>query len=89
MEVIKNLNNKRICDRSEDGRVVQIVHKDCMTLITANPDGTLNIKNIRIPKIAYTSEGICQNALDGRAGSMVSLWRQRSQPAVFLLLKIF
>lgn len=33
MEVIKNLNNKRICDRSEDGRVIQIVQKDCMTLI--------------------------------------------------------
>ena len=52
MEVIKNLNNKRICDRSDDGRIVQIVQKDCMTLITANPDGTLNIKNIRIPKVA-------------------------------------
>ena len=45
MEIIKNLNGKRVCDRSEDGRVIQIVQRGCMTLITANPDGTLNVEN--------------------------------------------
>jgi hypothetical protein len=52
MEIIKNLNGKRVCDRSEDGRVIQIVLKDCMTLITANPDGTLSIKNVQLPPAA-------------------------------------
>ena len=52
MEIIKNLNGKRVCDRSEDGRVIQIVLKGCMTLITANPDGTLKIENVHIPDVA-------------------------------------
>lgn len=52
MEVIKNLNNKRICDRSHDHKVVEIVNKDCLTRITANLDGTLNIEHIRIPQAA-------------------------------------
>ena len=52
MEVIKNLNNKRICDRSRDRKVVEIVLKDCLTRITANPDGTLNIEHIHIPNAA-------------------------------------
>jgi len=34
---------KRICDISSDKRIIEIRKKDCVTLITANPDGTLNI----------------------------------------------
>lgn len=52
MEIIKNLNGKRVCDRSEDGRIIQIIQRGCMTLITANPDGTLNIENIHISDAA-------------------------------------
>jgi len=52
MEIIKNLNNKRICDRSKDRKVVEIIQKDCLTRITANPDGTLNIQHIHIPTAA-------------------------------------
>ena len=52
MEEIRNLNGKRICDRSEDGRVIQIIQRGCMTLITANPDGTLNVENIPTPNAA-------------------------------------
>jgi hypothetical protein len=52
MEEIRNLNGKRICDRSEDGRVIQIVQRGCMTLITANPDGTLNVENVHLPTAA-------------------------------------
>ena len=52
MEIIKNLNNKRVCDRSQDQKVVEIIQKDCMTRITGNPDGTLNIEHIRIPSAA-------------------------------------
>lgn len=52
MEIIKNLNNKRVCDRSQDQKVIEIIQKDCMTRITGNPDGTLNIEHIRIPSVA-------------------------------------
>ena len=38
-----NLDNKRICDISQDKKVIEIRLKDCVTRITANPDGTLNI----------------------------------------------
>lgn len=48
MEEIRNLNGKRVCDRSEDGRVIQIVQRGCMTLIKANPDGTLSIENVQL-----------------------------------------
>lgn len=52
MEIIKNLNGKRVCDRSQDRKVIEIVQKDCLTRITANPDGTLNIENIQLPTVA-------------------------------------
>lgn len=45
MEQIHNLNGKRVCDRSADHRVIEIVQKGCLTRITANPDGTLNVEN--------------------------------------------
>lgn len=48
MEQIYNLNGKRVCDRSADRTVVEIVQKGCLTRITANPDGTLNIENLTI-----------------------------------------
>ena len=43
---VRNCNGKRVCDISEDGRVVVILSKGCMTRITANPDGTLRIENL-------------------------------------------
>lgn len=46
MTAIRNLNGKRVCDLSKDNRTVNIVQKDCLTRITANPDGTLKIENI-------------------------------------------
>lgn len=52
MEIIKNLNGKRVCDRSQDHKVVEIVQKGCLTRITANPDGTLNIENIHLSTAA-------------------------------------
>lgn len=47
MHEIKNLDSKRICDISADNRVVEIRRKDCITRITAKPDGTLNITQER------------------------------------------
>lgn len=43
MEEVRNINNKRICDISKDKKVIEICLKDCLTIITGNPDGTLNI----------------------------------------------
>jgi len=43
MEQVKNLDNKRVCDKSKDGRVIVIRKKDCITRITANTDQTLKI----------------------------------------------
>lgn len=43
MEEVRNINNKRICDISKDKKVIEICLKNCLTIITANPDGTLNI----------------------------------------------
>ena len=40
---MKDLNKHRTCDRSEDGKIVEIIRGDCKTIITANPDGTLNV----------------------------------------------
>lgn len=52
MEIIKNLNGKRVCDRSQDRKVIEIVQKGCLTRITANQDGTLNIENVQLSTVA-------------------------------------
>lgn len=52
MEEIRNLNGKRVCDRSCDRKVIEIIQKDCLTRITANSDGTLNVENIPLHKVA-------------------------------------
>lgn len=46
MNEVRNLNNKRVCDLSSDRRVIEIRLKNCLTRITANPDGTLNVEHI-------------------------------------------
>lgn len=45
MKEVRNADDKRVCDISEDGKTVEIVRKGCVTRITANPDGTLNIQH--------------------------------------------
>ena len=52
MEQVKNLDDKRVCDKSKDGKVIVIRKKDCMTRITANPDGTLRIENFHLDHAA-------------------------------------
>ena len=49
IEEVRNLNGKRVCDISQDRRVIEIVQKGCLTRITANPDGMLKIENVPIP----------------------------------------
>ena len=43
MEQVKNLDDKRVCDQSKDGKVIVIRKKDCITRITANADRTLKV----------------------------------------------
>ena len=50
MQEIRNIDNKRIFDMSDDGRVIYIRIKGCETTITANPDGTLNVTHKKIEK---------------------------------------
>ena len=42
----KNGDGKRVCDISDDQRVVVIERKGFITRIKARPDGTLEIKNV-------------------------------------------
>jgi len=48
MNEVRNLNQKRVGDVSKDKCVFEIQIKDCVTRITANQDGTLNISQDRI-----------------------------------------
>lgn len=48
MAEVKNLNKKLVGTISDDGKVYTIIIKGCVTTITANPDGTLNIKQSRL-----------------------------------------
>jgi len=51
MNELQNFDHKRVCDISNDQKIVEIRRKDCITRITANPDGTLNISNERITPV--------------------------------------
>ena len=48
MVEVRNLNKKRVGDVSKDVRLFEIKINDCVTRITANQDGTLNIVHERI-----------------------------------------
>ena len=47
MEVVRNLNGKRVCDISTDRKIIEIANKDCVTRITANPDGSLKLEHTK------------------------------------------
>lgn len=48
MSGVTNLDHKRVCDVSTDARIIEIRKKDCVTRITANPNGTLKIIHERV-----------------------------------------
>ena len=50
MKEVRNIDNKRIFDMSDDNRVIYIRIKGCETKITANPDGTLKVTHTKISK---------------------------------------
>ena len=45
MQEVRNLNDKRVGDISPDKKTYISKLKDCITKITANRDGTLNISH--------------------------------------------
>jgi len=45
---VRNLDDKRVCDISNDIKFAEIVRKDCVTRISAKPDGSLLITHERI-----------------------------------------
>lgn len=48
MKEVKNLDDKRVCDITDDSKAAVIVRKGCVTKITANQDGTLSITQKRL-----------------------------------------
>ena len=50
MNQIYNLNKKRVCDISSDGRSVIIRKGDCLTIIQSHTDGTLRIIHQKVQK---------------------------------------
>lgn len=47
-----DLNNKRVCDVSEDGKQVVIIRGGCRTMITVSPSGHLQIVSDWVSKDA-------------------------------------
>ena len=47
MNEVNNLDQKRVCDISDDKKVIEICKKGCVTRITVKPDGTLKITHER------------------------------------------
>ncbi len=43
MDPVKNLDDKRVCDQSEDKKTIEIRKKGCITRITTNKDNNLRI----------------------------------------------
>ncbi len=48
-EPVQDLNHHRKCDISTDRKIISIVRDGCVTYITANPDGTLNVRHELLP----------------------------------------
>jgi hypothetical protein len=47
MHEVRNLDSKRVCDISNDGKTVVIRQKDCYTTIKATEDGRLSVVHTR------------------------------------------
>lgn len=48
MKKITNLDNKRVCDCSDDGKTILIRKKNCLTII--HIEGKIRVENQRIAK---------------------------------------
>lgn len=47
LKEIRNLDEKRVCDISEDRKHIVISKKDCKTIISVAKDGTLQVSHLR------------------------------------------
>lgn len=47
MKQIRDFNSKRVCDLSDDRKIVFIRRGDCVTVITAEKDGSLKVVVLR------------------------------------------
>ncbi len=45
MEEVRNLDKKRVFDKSMDGKLIVLRRQNCVTRITANADQTMNISH--------------------------------------------
>lgn len=50
MTQVKDLNQKRVCDISDDRKIAYIRRGDCVTKITADKDGSLHVTYEKLPK---------------------------------------
>ena len=50
MKEVRNLDQKRVCDISDDGKEAYIKLKDCVTVITVGRDGKLVLKQLKESK---------------------------------------
>ena len=70
MEQVKNLDDKRVCDQSKDGKVIVIRKKDCITRITANADHCLVAAHRTVgTEAAYIGECPGRRIADRYAGT--------------------
>ena len=48
MNQVLDLNNKRVFDISDDKKTLELSQKNCITTVSANPDGTFNISHKKV-----------------------------------------
>ena len=48
MNQVLDLNNKRVFDISDDKKIIELRLKNCITTVSANPDGTFNISHKKV-----------------------------------------
>ena len=60
MTQVKDLNRKRVCDISDDGKSAYIRRGDCITKITADTDGNLTLDAITAAVDAAIKEGVAK-----------------------------
>jgi len=58
MQAVTNLDKKRICDISEDGKTVYIIRRGCITKITCAANGKLLITHQRSQEPSSTDTKI-------------------------------
>ena len=45
MEPYRDLNEKRVFDLSRDHKTLEVIYRDCKTVVTVAKDGTLSVRS--------------------------------------------